>query len=385
MAKRRPSGDGMIRRRPNGSWEGRVVIGHNADQSAIFKYCSGKTQREMKEKLERAKIEYRGVDLCSACRQPLEDWLEDWLKEYVEPTVRKTTLSSYRQLLEDYVRPTLGEVPLLKLTTAQIRKLYRDLLDHGRISEDANGEHTLSPSTIRRVHGVLHQALDAAVRQNLIPFNPTNGITLPRKEVIEMKILNDDELRLFMEFVQEDPLWGDFFYTELTTGLRLGEICGLRWEDFNEDTGVLQVRRTVHAEEKGRLTTGETKTNQGRRDIILAPSTADLLDCRKRAGITEDWIFPNFPNTREPMNPGKPYRKLKEILVEANLPDIRFHDLRHTFATHALANGVDAKTLSGILGHTKPSFTLDRYTHVTGTMQKKAAKIVSGFISDMII
>ena len=138
-----------------------------------------------------------------------------------------------------------------------------------------------------------------------------------------------------------------------------------------------------HKEKGGRLVTGDTKTYAGTRTIVLPDSTAELLRCRKKNSYSV-WIFPNPLKPEAPMNPSIAYRQLKAILTENSLPDLRFHDLRHTFATHALANGVDAKTLSGILGHTNASFTLDTYTHVTPDMQQEASYIVGGFLEDLL-
>lgn len=198
-----------------------------------------------------------------------------------------------------------------------------------------------------------------------------------------MRILNDEQMDVFLSAVEQDPIWRDFFYTELTTGLRLGEICGLMWSDFDERKGTLHIRRTLHREKGGRLVVGDPKTCAGARTIVLPSSTAELLRLRKKASYSS-WIFHNPLHPEAPMNPAAAYRQLKKILEESNLPDIRFHDLRHTFATHALANGVDAKTLSGILGHTKASFTVDTYTHTTSDMHRKAAEIVGGFLTDYL-
>ena len=187
-----------------------------------------------------------------------------------------------------------------------------------------------------------------------------------------------------MEVIREDSVWHDFFYTELTTGLRQGEICGLMWSDFDEAHGTLTIRRTLHVQKGGRLVAGETKTGTGKRTITLPPSTAQLLAQRKKHSYSQ-WIFPNPLRPEQPASPGSAYNHLKTLLKRAGLPSIRFHDLRHTFATHALASGVDAKTLSGILGHTQASFTLDTYTHVTGDMQKRASEIVGGFMENIMV
>ena len=185
-----------------------------------------------------------------------------------------------------------------------------------------------------------------------------------------------------MKAIAEDEIWHDFFYTELTTGLRRGEICGLKWEDFDEVVGTLKVCRTVYRETGGGLTAGDTKTYAGTRRIVLPASTAAVLSERKESALSE-WIFPNPLKPEQPTNPGSAYRRLKVLLKRAGLPNIRFHDLRHTFATHALASGVDVKTLSGILGHTRAAFTLDTYTHTTGDMQKRASEVVGDFLTDI--
>ena len=183
--------------------------------------------------------------------------------------------------------------------------------------------------------------------------------------------------------MREDKIWGDFFYVELTTGLRRGEICGLMWQDFDARNGVLQVRRTLHSRKLGVDMLGKTKTRSGERTIVLPRSTAEILRRRKENAITQ-WVFPDPVRPELPLSPSCAYTHMKAILHKAGLPDIRFHDLRHTFATHAIASGVDAKTLSGILGHTNASFTLDTYTHVTPDMQKAASGIVGGFMEDLM-
>lgn len=140
--------------------------------------------------------------------------------------------------------------------------------------------------------------------------------------------------------------------------------------------------RTLHSKKLGVFSLGDTKTGMGTRTIVLPQSTAELLRRRKEKSISQ-WIFPTPTRPELPVSPNTAYSHLKALLKQAGLPDIRFHDLRHTFATHAIASGVDAKTLSGILGHTNASFTLDTYTHVTSDMQRQASGIVGGFMEDL--
>ena len=379
MAKRRPSGDGMVRKREDGRWEGRIVIGHKENGMPIFHYLSARTQKELLEKLHRCIDEYDGAELTEDCRMTLGEWLEIWLTECAEPSVRPSTFRGYRAYVRDKIAPYLGEKEIRKVTVDDIQNLYRKLKKEG----GAEGG-PLSGASVRRIHGVLHQALKVAADRHLIVKNPTDNVTLPKREPSPRTILNDEQLERFMEAIRQDRRWHDFFYLEITTGLRRGELCGLMWSDFDEKKGTLSIRRTLHGKEGGGYYVGDTKTGTGRRIIKLPPSTVQLLTERKRAAISQ-WIFPNPIHPEDPVMPNSGYNRMKKLLAEAGLPRMRFHDLRHTFATHALTSGVDAKTLSGILGHTKTSFTLDTYTHVTGDMHRRASEIVGGFMEEFMV
>lgn len=383
MAKRRPSGDGMVRKRDDGRWEGRIVVGHKNNGEPIYRYVLAKTQSELTQKLH-DKIEmYRDADLSEDCNMTLGEWLDKWINEFIIFSVRPSTITSYQALIENQIKPYLGKRSLSTLTTNEIQKFYNTLKKQGRVHPDRIHGTELADSMIRKTHMVLHEALGMAVQQRLLINNPTIGTTIPKNNYKDKQILNNEQLNRFMEIIKNDERWHDFFYTELTTGLRKGEICGLKWNDIDEHSGKLKVQRSVGRIKDGVLPVGETKTETGTREILLPPSTLELLKKRKENAVS-DWIFPNWNNPEEPMNPQSAYSRLKVLLKKAELPLIRFHDLRHTFATHAIAGGVDAKTLSGILGHTNASFTLDTYTHVTTDMQKNAAKIVGNFMDDII-
>lgn len=382
MAKRRPSGDGMVRKREDGRWEGRIVVGHKSNGDSIFRYIYADTQKELTAKLRQNIDAYQGVDLTEESRMTLSEWLDRWL-EQMALTLRPGTLKRYRGDMDRHVKPRLGQKRLTQLTAEDLRELYRFLLEQGRIVPRPGQSLGLSPATVHGIHAVLHQALQAAADQGLMPNNPARHVEPPKVSHKAMNILTEEQLEIFLDAAGKDPIWRDFFYTELTTGLRLGEICGLMWSDFNGRKGTLGVIRTLHQEKGGRLVVGDTKTYAGTRKILLPSTTAERLTERKKHSYSQ-WIFPNPLRPEAPLNPSTAYRQLKKILQETGLPELRFHDLRHTFATHALANGVDAKTLSGILGHTKASFTLDTYTHTTGDMQRRAAEIVGGFLTDYL-
>ena len=382
MAKRRPSGDGMVRKREDGRWEGRIVVGHKENGDPIFRYIYADTQKELTAKLRQNITAYQGVDLTEECRMTLSEWLDRWL-EQMKSVLRPGTINHYRRDMEHHVKPHLGQKKLTQITPADLRKLYDTLKQHGRVHPRPGQSRGLSTTTVHGIHTTLHYALKSAVDQRLLPHNPADHVEPPKVAHKSMTILNEEQLDTFLAAVEQDSIWKDFFYTELTTGLRLGEICGLMWPDFDAGKGTLSVNRTIHKEKGGRLVTGDTKTYAGTRKIVLPDSIAERLRNRKKCSYSV-WIFPNPLKPEAPMNPSTAYHQLKKLLEENGLPDLRFHDLRHTFATHALSNGVDAKTLAGILGHTKASFTVDTYTHTTTDMHKKAAEIVGGFLTDYL-
>ena len=382
MAKRRPAGDGMVRKREDGRWEGRIVVGHKKNGAPIFQHAYAHTQKELTEKLHQNIERYQDVELTEDSRMTLSEWLDRWLTEYKAGTVRPGTLKSYRCYIEYYIKPQLGDKQISLLSQQDIQRMYRRLKTEGRIHEHPEMNHQLSDSMVRHIHSTLHAALKDAVQAHVIPRNPTEGTTAPKPNYKPKRILTRAELDDFLTVVEQDEVWRDFFQTELMTGLRRGEICGLMWQDFDARNGVLQVRRTLHSRKLGVDMLGKTKTRSGERTIVLPRSTAEILRRRKENAITQ-WIFPDPVRPELPLSPNCAYTHMKAILHKAGLPDIRFHDLRHTFATHAIASGVDAKTLSGILGHTNASFTLDTYTHVTPDMQKVASGIVGGFMEEI--
>lgn len=382
MAKRRPSGDGMVRKREDGRWEGRIVVGHKQNGEPIFRYVLAKTQKELLDKLHRDLEAFQDVELTEDSRMTLGEWLDRWMEDYGAATLRPNTLRSYEQFIRCYIKPYLGDKIVSRVTRMDIQKLYRTLKHEGRVREHPEHGHELSDTMVLRIHAMLHRCLKNAEAAHVIARNPTDGAVVPKASYKPKQILTKEQMDTFLAAVDRNEIWRDFFYTELTTGLRRGEICGLQWTDFDEADGTLKVRRSIHEEKGGKLTPWDTKTAAGTRTIILPSSTVELLRERKKSALTE-WIFPNPLKPEQPTRPSAAYERTKALLKQAGLPDLRFHDLRHTFATHALASGVDVKTLSGILGHTRAAFTLDTYTHTTGDMQKRAAEIVEIFLTDI--
>ena len=376
MAKRRPQGDGTIRKRSDGRWEARIIIGHKNDGSPMYKSAFAKTQKSALKQLHQLLDLYRDVDLTEECRMTLGEWMDKWMDEYMIFTIKENTIKGYRSQIDHQIKPFIGHKQLASLTTADIQKFYNKIKKEGRVHPHPIHGHVLSDSMVRKIHMMLHEAMEVAVRERYIVRNPTDNTTIPKKTTTEKQVLDDSQLNRFLEAIQGEPYWHDFFYVEVMTGLRRGEICGIKWSDIDFNEGTLCIKRSVSTKEGGGVSIGETKTDAGVRTIIMPPSVATLL-WKKRSDAINEWVFPHYTNPSDPLHPSSAYKKLKTLLKRLELPLLRFHDLRHTFATQATDGGVDPKTLAGILGHTDASFTLDTYTHVTSDMQRGASAIVN--------
>ena len=236
----------------------------------------------------------------------------------------------YRRLVKNYIKPHLGDKKIGSVTTADIQRMYNWLRENGRVNEHYEKGNALSDSSVRGIHMLLHQAMDAAVQERIIVKKPTEGTVIPKTNYAPKKILTEAQLQKFLDVVRQDAVWSDFFYTELTTGMRRGEICGLRWQDFDEKTGRLQIRRAVTGKKGGGVKVGETKTEKGTRSIQLPPSTVEILKARKKKSYSE-WIFHNPTVPELPLSPQTAYRRMNTLLRYAELPSIRFHNLRHPY------------------------------------------------------
>ena len=286
MAKRRPKGDGMIRRRKDGRWEGRIVVGHKENGNRIYKYVFAKTQKELLPKFHQLKEQYAGMELTEQSKMTLGEWLDKWLAEIKEPMIRESTADGYRRYIENHIKPHLGNKKLTSVSTAEIQKMYNKLKKEGRVNPNKKDGKGLSNATVRSIHMLLHEAMDGAVKEGLIPSNPTDGTTIPKLVKTGKPVLLESQLATFMEALNSDELWHDLFYMEIMTGMRRGEICGLKWSDFDEEQGAIIVERSVNYKESNAVE-GDTKTANSDRRIILPPSVADMLRERKKKALTE--------------------------------------------------------------------------------------------------
>ena len=382
MPKRRANGEGSIRKRADGRWEGRYTAGHDpATGKTIYKNVLGKTQAEVKEKLRRAIDENAQLDIIKAGQYTVGQWMEVWFENYAKLKVRPSSHQTYRGYLDHHIKPYIGSIPLNKLTSLELQKLYKKLLDSGRIDrvESKKQPKGLSAKTVRNINQIISSAMELAKEQRLILSNPTESCALPKLEHREMKTLTAEQLASFFQEAKESGVY-EMYYIELATGLRRGELLGLKWEDIDLRQGIIRVRRQV-ARINGEITEAPLKTKNSYRAVSIGPDAVEILKEQKKK-TTDDYVFPS-PNGG-PISPDSVIHMLHRVLKRAGLPKVRFHDLRHTFATLALQNGVDIKTVSGMLGHFSAGFTLDTYAHVTTAAQKAAANTMGSVLSGAI-
>lgn len=371
MARRRKNGTGTIRQRKDGRWEGRAVIGYNEKGLPKTKNVLAKTKRERQEKLKQlmktvigSKSEKIRPDM------PFGEWLDFWYQNYSKPKIRSTTQACYDGKIYQHIIPELGKIPLNQLTQKDLQQFYTRLKKGGRLIRTKQFGEGLSDSMVRGCHATCRAALDKAVQEGLIRTNPAVGCKLPPKRGREMQVLGREELQRFLIQAQAEGYY-ELFLLDLCTGLRRGELMALQWDDLDFETGTLTVNKQVY-EVKGQLQLSVPKTKASIRRLVLPPAVVEVFrEYRKTADSR--WMFHSAKKDDTPMSPGAVRRRLQIILERARCKHVRFHDLRHTFATLALENGMDVKTLSTMLGHVSAATTLDIYTHITGEMQSEAA------------
>ena len=252
-------------------------------------------------------------------------------------------------------------------------------LDGGRVDriEAKKKPKGLAPKTVRNIHQMIGSAYNLAIEQKLVTRNPTQGCALPKVEHKEMKTLTADQLSAFFQEAKDSGVY-ELYYLDLATGLRRGELLGLKWADVDLDRGVLKIQRAI-SRQNGKVVEAPLKTKNAYRTLPLSADAISVLKMQKCKVGNSEWVFPSPAGG--PMSPDSVLHMLQRVLKRAGLPRIRFHDLRHTFATMALQNGVDVKTVSSMLGHYSAGFTLDTYAHVTTDAQLKAAQTMGSILS----
>ena len=379
MGKRRENGEGSIRLRKDGRWEGRYTVGSDTDTGKrISKSIMGKTEEEVQEKLRTAIISADITGGKYADKLTVSEWMTVWFETYSKPAIRPSTADSYYSFMKNHIFPNIGGMPISRLTSLNIQMMYNNMKESGRIRRSESiTDLTLSNHTVRGVHMLLRQCLGQAVKERRLPYNPVDGCKPPPKVKSDIKVMPQEKIGVYLKTADQYGVL-PMLFLELSSGLRRGELLALLWSDLDMDNLTISVTKQVSAR-KGELVVSLPKTQNSTRTVAISRQAAQLLANEHEKHPDNPYMFPS-PTTGNMYYPDSVGRLHKKILMKAGMEKIRFHDLRHTFATLALQNGVDVKTLSSILGHYSAGFTLDTYAHVTQKMQRDAAKKVGKFM-----
>ena len=366
---RRGNGDGTIYQRKNGTYAATLTL-----EGGKRKTLYARTYKEAQEKLRKALYEVQQNTFIDAPQQTLAQFLTDWLENTQKQSIRPRTYERYEEMIRLHILPVLGRHKLQSLSAQQVQAFYAKKMKEG-----------LSAATVIAFHSLLHKALDTAVKWNLVARNVCDAVTPPREEQFEATVLTLEQIHKLLEVVEGHRMEA-LFKLALATGMRRGEIMGLKWQDIDFVRGTLQVRRVlsrIPSKLPGKgYTEAEPKTPKSRRTLIIAPFALKALEEhrlrqeeeKKQAGKywqEHDYVFCTLLGTH--LNPTADIlNRLKGFLKKAGLPDIRFHDLRHSAATLLLSLGVHPKIVQEILGHSVIAMTLDIYSHVLPSMHQDA-------------
>jgi integrase len=355
MAKRRANHEGTIFKRKNGTWRAQVSI-HGRRLS-----FSAQTQKACQEWLKETISQIDEGYSYRSAQMTLKRFLEDWLVS-IQTSRSPSTLDMYAATVKREIDSHIGQIKLKDLRPNHIQGLY-DL----RLAEGA------SPHTIKRIHKVLHCALGKGVRLGLLIRNPASATSPPKLKHKEMCFFTEEQVKQFLKVAQifEEDLY-PLYYLAIHTGMRKSELLGLRWDDIDWEHNKLKVQRQLRWKKGGEFYFPTPKTRNGIRTIILGKEALQVLnDHLVRQGENCELIFTS--KTRVPLRDHQLYRSFKKIIQEAELPGIRFHDLRHTAAALMLNYGIPVIIVSRRMGHARASITMDVYGHLIPSKQEEAA------------
>jgi integrase len=369
VSKKRGNGEGSITKRKDGRWMARYTV-HTA-KGPKRRTIYGGTRKEAADKLVKVLSDRVEGIIYDDENMMVGEYLDVWLMSSVRGSVRQSTYDRDASLVNNHLRPALGGIKLKNLSAAHVQGFYHDRLDHG-----------LTPSTVHKMHAILHKALSQALKWHMVPRNATEAVKPPRPAPKEMRPLTVDEARRLLDAAQGDRLEA-LYVLAVTTGMRQGELLALRWQDVDMKNGAVSVRRTI-TRNGGSIEMGEPKTKKSRRSIRLTPRAIEALEAHLEHQLREMGILGDryedqglifTTSTGRPINPSNLRQKnFARLLKDARLPHIRFHDLRHTCATLLLAQGTHPKYVQELLGHATIAITLDTYSHVMPGMGDQTAR-----------
>jgi integrase len=376
---------GSIVKRGKNSWALVVYLGRDPQNGREKqKWYSHRTRREAEAHLNQILSAIQGGSWTPPnTKLRFADYLERWLTDYAVGAVRSTTLESYRMIVRKHILPTLGHVPLTALSPQAIQGYFSSRLQGKRDEQGLWVQRPLSPTTVRHHGMLLHEALRHAVRWGLRASNPTDMVDVPRNRQAEMRVLDEEQVRLFLAEARRSSPHYRLYLAAVMTGMRQGELLGQRWRDLDLTRGTASVQQIFYRLGSQQLFK-EPKSAKARRTVALPlVLVEELRALRKeqdeRRGLLGELYQDNglvfCQANGKPLHANDIRRgDFRRVLKRAGLPQIRFHDLRHCHATLLLQQGANPKVVQERLGHSTPAFTLAIYGHVLPGMQEEAAR-----------
>lgn len=358
-----------IRKRKDGRWEARVKSEASVRGKTKYKYLYGKTYSEVRQKKDRYIRTVREIENVGESDMVLTYLLEEWLY-MTKAEVKESTYSRYVFIVRKHIEPQLGDYKLSELNSAVMNSFIREKLMSGGLRDNSG----LSPKTVSSILSVIKLAAKYGEEQGY-SISRRLIIRSPRQKTPDIHVLSWDEQIALEQAVLEHWDYSSIgIILSLYTGLRIGEVCALKWGDINLNSKTISIERTImriqdtspDAESKTRILVDRPKTDSSIRQIPLPDFLVDIL--KSYAGSKDAYIITGTHNYMEPRNY---YRKFRKLLKSCNLENYNYHALRHTFATRCIEAGFDAKSLSEILGHSDVSITLKRYVHPSMDLKRK--------------
>ncbi|MCD8364087.1 MAG: site-specific integrase [Lachnospiraceae bacterium] len=368
-----------IRKRMDGRWEARVVQGSPIDGKTNYKYLYGRTYQEVRRR-KHAFLQEDSVDIHNSCASlRLREVTQSWL-EKKRPLVKESTYAYYRIMVENHILPELGGLTVSELTSERMVAFLMSRRQHGRKRDGG----VLANKTVSDLKAILKQILSYARSCGLTDFIPDCPSVCMRQPPVNV-LTKREQARVESVLRKEDQPFSLGVLLSLYGGLRIGEVCALRWEDFDFQNGTLKVSRTLsripnmdmNADSKTKVVIGSPKTDCSLRTVPLPAPVFRYMQERQRKG--EAYLL---TGTEKYMEPRVCLARFKRLLRRAGVAEHTWHTLRHTFATRCVENGVDLKSLSEIMGHSNVKITLQRYVHPSLDSKKEQInKLPCSFVS----
>ena len=374
MAKRAAQGSGTIRQRSDGRWEARYTVGRDPGTGRqVQRSVYGATQAEVRKKLARITVDIDQHTYIRPQQMTVGSWMKNWQENYLG-NLKYNTVKTYKSCIDNHIVPSLGATKITDLTTDHIQRMLN--------------RSKLSPSSIKWIYAILHRALQQAVSNKIIHHNPADACVLPRKAKREMVVLSAENIASFLSALENDKMQYPIIVT-LFAGLRLGEVLGLTWRDVDYKKSCIHVRQQLMRID-GTYTLAPLK-NDTDRSVKVAPFVMDILKRQHKKQLEEKLAVGSLwkgnplnlvftSELGEHLCSKTLQRHHAEAAQAIGMPNLRFHDLRHSYATLSLQNGDSIKTVQAHLGHATAAFTLGTYAHFTQDAEESSAIRMQQFI-----